>query len=67
MFALLCDAQSAFDVVPIPQIIRCAYLAGTQDQGLAFLNGRLKNRRNFLEWNDEVVGPILDNRGVEQG
>ena len=33
VFLLLLDAQSAFDRVVIEHAVRCAYLAGTADQG----------------------------------
>ena len=54
-FVLLCDAQSAYDVTPVPHIIRSAYLAGTLDQGLLYLNGCLKSRRTFLDLKDTIV------------
>ena len=50
VFILLLDAQSAFDRVVIENAIRCAYLAGTEDEGLIYLDMRLRNRQTFIEW-----------------
>ena len=60
MFLLLLDAESAFDRVMVQQAIRCAFNAGTKDQGLIYLNNRLRNRRTYIEWNKELLGPIKD-------
>ena len=67
MFVLLLDAKSAFDRVVHECAIRNAYLAGTMDQGLLYINFRLKNRKTFIEWNKVLMGPIDDTIGVEQG
>ena len=47
IFILLLDAKSAFDVVIRQNAIVNAFLAGTKDQGLIYLNNRLENRRTF--------------------
>ena len=31
------------------------------------INNRLASRSRVIEWNEELVGPILDERGLEQG
>ena len=67
VFLLLLDAKSAFDMMPVENIIINAFKAGTCDQGLVYLNNRLGNRLTFCEWNKALMGPILDKRGVEQG
>ena len=67
MYALLLDALSAYDRVVIEHAIRCAFLAGTQDEGLLYLDKRLRSRRTNIEWEKEVLGPIRDTQGVEQG
>ena len=41
VYILLLDAQSAFDRVVIEHAIRCAYLAGTADEGLVYLDRKL--------------------------
>ena len=61
------DAKSAFDKVIHECAIRNAYLAGTSDQGLLYLNSRLKSRKTYVEWNKVLMGPINDTMGVEQG
>ena len=67
VYLLLLDTQSALDHVFIEHAIRCAYLAGTQDQGLIYLDNRLRNRMTYLEWDKQILGPIHDTIGVEQG
>ena len=64
---LLLDAQSAYDRVVIEHAVRCAYLAGTQDEGLLYLDNRLRSRQTLIEWDKEILGPIKDTQGVEQG
>jgi hypothetical protein len=52
----------------IEHAVRCAYLAGTEDEGLIYLDNRLRNRRStYIEWEKELLGPIKDTQGVEQG
>ena len=67
MYLLLLDVESAFDRVMIKQAIRCAFTAGTCDEGLLYLNKRLKSRLSFIECNRELLGPIVDTVGLEQG
>ena len=38
-----------------------------QDEGLVYLDKRLRNRLTYLEWDRHIMGPIRDTRGVEQG
>ena len=64
---LLLDQQSCYDRVLIPSVINAAYFAGTCDDGLLYLDGRLTHRHTYLEWEGEVLGPIRDTLGVEQG
>ena len=66
-FVLLLDAKSAFDKVVHECAVRNAYLAGTQDQGLLYLDSRLRSRKTYVEWNKVLMGPINDTIGVEQG
>ena len=67
VYLLLLDAKSAFDLVVIEHAIRCAWHAGTQDEGLLYLDKRLRNRLTYVEWDRQVMGPIQDKLGVEQG
>ena len=67
MYLLLLDAESAYDRVIIEHAIRCAYLAGTQDEGLIYLDKRLRSRETFIEWDKDILGPIKDTMGMEQG
>ena len=67
VYLLLLDAQSAFDRVVIEHAIRCAYLAGTDDEGLVYLDRRLRSRLTYIECDKQLIGPIHDTVGVEQG
>ena len=66
-FLLLLDAKSAFDLLPRESIIVEAYKAGSRDQGLIYLDNRLKSRLTYCEWSKVLMGPIHDKLGVEQG
>ena len=50
LFVILLDAKSAFDKILREIVIKKAYLAGSQDQGLLFLDNRLKSRLTYIEW-----------------
>ena len=67
VYLLLLDAKSAFDLILRENIIVEAFKAGTHDQGLLYLNNRLGNRLTYCEWTKELMGPIRDLLGVEQG
>ena len=67
VFTLMLDALSAFDRVIIEHAVRCAYLAGTVDEGLIYLDNRLRSRKTYIQWGNDLMGPICDTMGVEQG
>ena len=67
VFLLLLDAQRAFDCVMVEHAVRCAYLAGTDDEGLLYLDKRLRSRTTYIEWDKELLESIKDTQGVEQG
>ena len=67
VYFLSLDALSAYDRVVIEHAVRCAYLAGTQDEGLIYLDNRLRSRRRLVEQDKEILVPIRDTQGVEQG
>ena len=54
-FILLLDAKSVFDLIPKESVIVNAFKAGTQDQGLLYLNNRLGNRQTFCEWSNSLM------------
>ena len=39
----------------------------TKDQRVIFWDQRLANRTTYCQWGNSVMGPIHDQRGVEQG
>ena len=67
VFILLLDAKSAFDLILRENIIVNAFKAGSCDQGLLYLDNRLRSRNTYCEWNKQLMGPIHDLLGVEQG
>ena len=67
LFALYLDAKSAFDNVLRQLLIRNLFLCGTSPASVLFINSRLKNRKTILEWDKHHMGPINDQKGVEQG
>ena len=67
VFTIFLDAKSCFDRILFESVIREAYLAGTQDQGLLLIKNRLMNRKTFCEYDKVIMGPIDDQLGVEQG
>ena len=67
VFLLYLDAKSAFDVVLRELFVKNLYHCGTDEQSILYINNRLENRTTCLEWNREIVGPIRDERGFEQG
>ena len=67
VFALYLDARSAFDRALREILSRRMFLDGTSGHSLLYLEERLKNRKTFVEWDKTIMGPILDQQGVEQG
>ena len=66
-YMLFLDAQSAFDRVLPELLIRSLYSAGMDGNSTIFLNNRLTSRRTYLDWNKNLMGPIEDELGLEQG
>ena len=67
IFLLFLDAKSAFDSVFIPYLIRKLYWSGMDKQAVLYLDNRLSNRVTVCEWDKDIVGPIVDEHGLEQG
>ena len=67
MFALFLDAKSAFDVVLRKILINKLFHSGTNGHSLLYINSRLENRTTYVEWDKQLMGPIKDELGVEQG
>ena len=67
LYSLFLDAKSCFDKILYQSVVKEAFLAGTQDQGLILIKNRLENRQTFCEYNKTMMGPIQDKLGVEQG
>ena len=67
VFVLLLDAKSAFDLVLKEILVRRLYLDTTPDQRIRFWDLRLSNRATFCQWENNTMGPIYDELGLEQG
>ena len=67
LFVLYLDARSAFDLVLRQFLINNLFDYGIQGHGLLLIDQRIKNRKTICEWNGQVMGPIHDKWGLEQG
>ena len=67
LYVLFLDARAAFDRTIGMILIRDLFFTGTDDQRLLYINNRLHKRQTFCEFNRQLMGPILDTRGLEQG
>ena len=67
IYILYLDAKSAFDNVIYQILVRRLFLAGTTNQSLLYIKNRLFNRATYLDWGRKIMGPIADEKGVEQG
>ena len=67
VFALFLDAKSAFDVVLHQILVTNLYHSGTNGHSLLLIDNRLQSRNTFIEWDKQLMGPIKDQLGVEQG
>ena len=67
IFMLLLDARSAFDTVVTKFLIRNLFFTGMTGQSLLYMNNRLSNRLTYCSWEQDLMGPIFDQHGLEQG
>ena len=67
VFILLLDAKSAFDLVLREILVRRLFLDTTPDQRISYFNHRLANRTTYCQWDGQLMGPIKDQVGEEQG
>ena len=66
-FVILLDAESAFDLVRREILVRRLYFDTTKDQRVRYFDLRLANRTTYCQWDGELMGPINDELGEEQG
>ena len=64
---LYLDARSAFDVVQKELLIKNLHSIHSADSLLLHINNRLENRQTVLDYNGNLMGPIRDEQGLEQG
>lgn len=67
VYALFLDARSAFDRTIREILVRKLFLLGTTGDRLLYFDNRLNHRKTFCEWDYQILGPIHDRQGVEQG
>ena len=67
LFVLLLDAKSAFDLVLREILVRRLYLDTEPDQRIQYWDLRLSKRTTYCQWEHQLMGPIHDECGVEQG
>ena len=67
VFLLFLDAQSAFNILVICFLIRNLYFTGMDGNSLIYMKNRLNHRLTYCEWEKELMGPIADQHGLEQG
>ena len=68
IFILYLDAQSAFDVVLRELLVKNLFHnCNTAGHSLLYINNRLGSRRTFIDWDGQLMGPIIDEQGLEQG
>ena len=67
VFLLFLDARSAFDTVVISFLIRNLYFTGMVGNSLNHINNRLTSRLTYCDWDRQLMGPIYDKQGLEQG
>lgn len=67
LFVLYLDARSAFDVVLAELLVKNLFTINTTGHCLLYLNNRLMNRHTYIDWEGNLMGPICDEQGLEQG
>ena len=65
IFVLFLDAKSAFDVVLRELLIKNLFnINKSCSHSLLYLNHGLDNRQTFLDWDGQLMGPIMDEQGL---
>ena len=59
--------MSAYDTVMPELLIKNMYLAGMDGNSLTYMKHRLTNRQTYIDWDGNLMGPIHDEHGLEQG
>ena len=67
LYALYLDDESAFDVVLQELLGRRLYHSNTDGHSLLYINNRLGSRQTIIDWEGQLMGPVQDERGLEQG
>ena len=67
LYVLYLDAQSAFEVVQRELLLKNLFTLHNADQILIHIDNRLANRETIVDWDSEMMGPITDEQGLEQG
>ena len=67
VFTLYLDAETAFDIVLTELLVKNLFSCNTSGQALLYLNNRFQNHRTYIDWDGQLMGPIVDQQGLEQG
>ena len=67
LYVLYLDAKSAFDVVQKELLVRNLFSIHGPDKMILHVDNRLSFRETILDWNGNLMGPIYDQQGLEQG
>ena len=67
MYLLVLDAQSAYDRCLRQILCTELFKSGMTGSALLLINNRLENRSTVYQWDGEMLGPVRDKTGFEQG
>ena len=48
-------------------MIRNLFNCNANSESILYINDRLVSRKTYIDWNGKLMGPINDERGLEQG
>ena len=67
VFVLYLDAESAFHFVLTELLVKDLFNCNTTGQCLLYLNNRFQSRQTVIDWGGQLLGPVNDEQGLEQG
>ena len=67
LYVLYLDQKSCFDRVLNELLALELFSVGTRGETLIHVVNRLRGRMTYLEWEKVLMGPIIDEHGIEQG
>lgn len=61
------NVETLNNVVLTELLVKNVFLCNTDGQDLIYLNNHFQNHQTYIDWNGQLIGPIHDEHGVEQG